>query len=74
MIKDIALSVLVIIFIILMSAILLSMAAGPLYILSNITIGLFLGKITYEQCMLVIIICLVTYGILVSILNKMENK
>ena len=54
--------------------ILLSMAAGPIYILSNITIGLFLGKISFEQCMIVLLICFMSYGILVSILNKVENK
>ena len=74
MIKDIALSALVIFFVILMFLILISMAAGPLYILSNITIGLFLGKITFEQCMLAILFCLGAYAVLLSVLNIMESK
>ncbi len=74
MIKDTALSILLVVFIVLIFVILLSMAAGPIYIISNITIGLFLGKITFEQCMIVTLICFVSYGILVSALNKIGNK
>ncbi len=74
MIKDVALSAMVVALVILIFMILLSMVAGPVYILSNITIGLFLGKISFEQCMLVTLICFGAYGILVSILNKLENK
>ena len=64
----------VVIFIILTCVILLSMAAGPLYVISNITVGLFLGKISFEQCMIVLLICFISYGILVSVLNKIESK
>jgi hypothetical protein len=74
MIKDIALSALVIFFVILIFLILISMAAGPLYILSNITIGLFLGKITFEQCMIAVLACFGVYAILIGVLNIMESK
>jgi len=74
MIKDIALSALVIFFVILIFLILISMAAGPLYILSNITIGLFLGKITYDQCMISILACFGAYAIILAVLNIIGSK
>jgi hypothetical protein len=74
MIKDIALGALIVCFIILIFLIIISMIAGPIYIISNITIGLFLGKITYDQCMISIIVCCCAYVVLVSALNILGNN
>jgi hypothetical protein len=70
MIENIALSVMVVLFIIIIFFILLSMISGPFFILYNITIGLFLGKLTFGQCMITTFGCFCIYTLLAGILKR----